>query len=97
MRAVVGKPLTAILADLAQKVGPVYSRRIDLHLIMSKYALTNALRPRPANPAGLAVLMLRLLMVETNLVAQQRYFGRPEQNRWFASILSPKRLNYLRI
>ena len=57
MRAVVGKPLTAILADLAQKVGPVYSRRIDLHL---DNARKNALIERietapPANPAGLAV------------------------------------------
>lgn len=63
MRAVVGKPLTAILADLAQKVGPVYSRRIDLHLDNErKNALIERIKTAPpANPAGLAVLDVKTI------------------------------------
>jgi alpha-D-glucose phosphate-specific phosphoglucomutase len=63
MRAVVGKPLTTILEDLAQKVGPVYSRRIDLHLDnVRKNALIERIKTAPpANPAGLTVLDVKTI------------------------------------
>lgn len=63
MRAVIGKPLTAILEDLVQKVGPVYSRRIDLHLDNErKNELIERIKNAPpTNPAGLVVLDVKTI------------------------------------
>jgi alpha-D-glucose phosphate-specific phosphoglucomutase len=57
LRAVAGRPLSAVLAELMQEVGPAYSRRIDLRYAEEeKAAIMRALKDgSPTEVGGVAV------------------------------------------